>query len=84
MSFILYNPLPNAEKWKPDDKGLYPLVGLVFAWHCAAVILTMFTIAWGMSRYHNRISAGEKGPAVKHLLGEDYEKQTLISMDEDN
>ena len=83
MAFILYNPFPNAEKWKPDDRSQHHLVGMMFAWHCAAVFLVMFIIAWGMWRHHYSDVGDNKDCAIKGLLHYNDEQQTLIAMDDD-
>ena len=83
MAFILYNPLTNAEKWKPDDRKQHHLVGMMFAWYCAAVFLVMFVIAWGMWRRHYRDVGDDKDYDRKGLLHDSHEQQTLIAMDDD-
>ena len=81
MSFILYNPLPNAKKWKQDDRSQHHLVGMMFAWHCAAVFLVMFIISWGIWRRHSRDVRDDKDCVKKRLLHSNHEQQTLIAID---
>ena len=82
MALILYNPFPNAEKWKPDDRSQHHLVGMMFAWHCAAVFLVMFIIIWGMWRRHTRDVGDDKDCARRGLLHDDPEQQTPVAMDD--
>ncbi|RWS24978.1 transmembrane protein 45B-like protein [Leptotrombidium deliense] len=49
VGFILYNPIPGAEKWEPENHSQIMLVTAIFCWHIAGVLLLttfMAFICW--------------------------------------
>ncbi|KAK3097878.1 hypothetical protein FSP39_014077 [Pinctada imbricata] len=85
VGFILYNPNPNAEKWKGDDHDELMIATMFFAWHVGAVFLIMLAIGGVIACFHKRFNGYvEEEIAMKRLIHTGSNGQTLISMNDDD
>lgn len=83
IGFILYNPNPLAEKWKPDDHAEFLMVTMYFTWHCGIDFLIMLGIGSCVAFYHKKFhSYREEGYSMKRLIKTGSNGETLISMGE--
>lgn len=85
VAFILYNPSPSAEEWKPDDPDSVMIATMFFVWHCGAVFLTMLVIGGFVACFHKRFKDfNENEMAMKRLIHTGANGQTLITMNDDS
>lgn len=60
IAFILYNPIPGATPWNPEDPENLMVATMIFAWHAAAVLVFMvivgIVVAKGTGRLTNASS----------------------------
>lgn len=54
IAFILYNPLPGAERWLPDDHDQLMLITSLFVLHMLAVLILMFLFASWIHKVYSR------------------------------
>lgn len=81
IGFILYNPNPYAEKWKPDDHVELTFVTMYFTWHCGINFLIMLAIGSCVAFYQKRFHTNrEDDISMKRLIHTGTNGQTLISM----
>ena len=64
VGFILYNPFPGATKWTPDDHREIVLVTMMFAWHMAAILVSM-AIAAILISHKVRYKMGNKNNSAE-------------------
>ena len=85
VGFILYNPNPNAEKWKGDDHDELMIATMFFTWHCGVVFLIMLAIGGVVACVHKRLNGySEESISMKRLIHTSSNGQTLISMNDDS
>lgn len=83
IGFILYNPNPLAEKWKPDDHVEFMMVTMYFTWHCGIAFLIMLCIGCLVACYHKKFPSNkEEDYCMKRLIKTGSNGETLISMGE--
>lgn len=58
--FILYNPIPGAQKWNEEDHEQMMVVTMMFAWHMAAIFIIMITIGLVVSMTEARCAERSK------------------------
>ncbi|KAK3101217.1 hypothetical protein FSP39_001834 [Pinctada imbricata] len=80
IGFILYDPYPNAEKWKGNDHDELMIATMFFAWHVGAVLFVMLAIGAAVSCFHQRQKGIRNEEAEsKHLKELHYDGQFLNS-----
>ncbi|KAK3102608.1 hypothetical protein FSP39_012617 [Pinctada imbricata] len=83
IAFIIYDPDPNAEKWKGDDHDELMIATMFFAWHVGAVLFVMLAIGAAVSYFHQRQKGIRNEEAEsKHLKKLHYDGQFLNSDDD--
>ena len=85
VGFILYNPNPNAEKWKEDGHDELMIATMLFTWHCGVVFLIMFAVGGSMACVHKRLHGYKDGTAsYEKLIKNCPNGHATITMDEDS
>lgn len=81
IGFILYNPDPNAEPWKPDDHVEFMMVTMYFTWHCGIDFLIMLAIGGVVALIHRKVGGYKEDEfCMKRLISTGANGQTLISI----
>ena len=85
VGFILYNPNPNAEKWKGDDHDELMIATMFFTWHCGVVFLIMLAIGGVVACVHKRLNRHIEGAvSMEQLIHTKSNGFTAIPMDDDS
>ena len=83
IGFILYNPSPGAQKWKGDDHDEMMIATMLFAWHCAAVLFTMFVICGVVACCHKRVTGYTDNVPMGKLPADDSCRHHLLNIDDE-
>ncbi|KAK3103415.1 hypothetical protein FSP39_019039 [Pinctada imbricata] len=83
IGFILYNPDPNAEKWKGDDHDELMIATMFFTWHVGAVFLIMLVIGGVEACFLKHYNNFDKDEAFEILIKSDSNGHTPNSMKDD-
>ncbi|KAK3104435.1 hypothetical protein FSP39_001977 [Pinctada imbricata] len=85
VGFILYNPDPNAEKWKGDDHDGLMIATMFFTWHAGAVFLTILAIGGFVVCFHRAFNGyiyTEIGAASERLLSSEKNGRLINSLND--
>lgn len=81
VGFILYNPNPYAEKWKPDDHVEFMMVTMYFTWHCGIDFLIMLAIGCAVATFHRKVHGYKEDEfCMKRLIKTGSNGKTLLSI----
>lgn len=88
IGFILYNPLPGAKEWDPENHHSHLIATMYFTWHCGAVFITMLIIGGCVACFHKKFRFYNNTEIdMKPLMNSSETSGTTfipISMDSDN
>ena len=83
IAFILYNPLPHAGKWQPDNHEHLLMAAMIFAWHVAADFIIMLAIGLLVGAYHRRngtIRNRDDDGLTMNLIKQDRNGRSILKM----